>query len=94
MTAQPIPPFLGCRSFPGGWLLGSVMPRGAGRPEAAGCPVPAALGLDGSSQSPQEWRGFFKRRTTFDPQSSFWPSGQQLFHRTSAIVFLLVSGGS
>lgn len=58
--------------------------------------LPSASGnwAKSSGQSPQEWSGSFKRRPTFDLQSSFWPSGQQLFHRTSAIVFLLVSGGS
>ncbi|CAN8203927.1 unnamed protein product [Coccothraustes coccothraustes] len=38
--------------------------------------LPSASGnrAKSSGQSPQEWSGSFKRRPTFDLQSSFWPS--------------------
>ena len=56
---------------------------------------PLAPTVSGSGRSPQAWEvGSSQGKQPSTHGLHLCPSGQQLFHRTSAIVFLLVSGAS
>lgn len=56
---------------------------------------PLAPRVRGSGHSSQAWEvGSSKSKQPSTQGLHLGPSGQQLFHRTSAIVFLLVSGAS